>query len=196
MLRFFQSSVSRMARLFVSRKNLVEYYPKKLAGVHDLPPQHLPSPPWSKWRTFRPKWDSFIYPSMLYLAFIEMWSIPNKEINIKLTFLSCRHEYIFLSLCYRRKKIGILATNRWGDACPKFNTPEAKSNLKMFSAEIAPECSIPEIDFNEEGIASHIKTFFVEQRRYRKNKNPPVITKVGIGLVIDKCVTLFIISLR
>jgi len=66
----------------------------------------------------------------------------------------------------------------------------------MFSAEIAPECSIPVIDFNEEGIASHIKTFFVEQRRYRKNKNPPVITKVGIGLVIDKCVTLFIISLR
>lgn len=94
----------------------------------------------------------------------------------------------FFSVLYRRKKIGILATNRWGDGCPKFNTPETKSDLKKFSAEIAPECSIAEIGFNEEGIASHIKTFFVEQRRYRKNKNPPGITKVRIGLVIDSMV--------
>ena len=75
-------------------------------------------------------------------------------------------------ILYRRKKIGVLATSKWGNDCPKFNTPETKSELKEFAAEIASECAIPEINFNEEGIADHVKTFFSEQRRYKKNKSP------------------------
>lgn len=71
-----------------------------------------------------------------------------------------------------------MATNRWGNDSPKFNTPETKVDLIKFCAEIAPECAIPEIDFNEEGIASQIKTFFIEQWRYKKNKNPPGIIKI------------------
>lgn len=81
-------------------------------------------------------------------------------------------ESVFLS-SLQTKKIGILATNRWGNDSPKFNTPETKVDLIKFCAEIAPECAIPEIDFNEEGIASCIKTFFIEQWRYKKKQKPP-----------------------
>jgi len=59
----------------------------------------------------------------------------------------------------RKKRIGILATKKWGDDLPKFNSPESKAELKVFAEEITPECSIPEIDLNEEGIAKHIETF-------------------------------------
>ena len=77
-----------------------------------------------------------------------------------------------LNLLSRRKKIGLLATKKWGDKLPKFNTPESKAELKAFAEQISQECGIPEINFTEEGIAQHIKTFFNEQRRYRKSKNP------------------------
>jgi len=76
------------------------------------------------------------------------------------------------NLLSRRKKIGLLATKKWGDKLPKFNSPESKAELKEFAEQISPECGIPEINFTEEGIAQHIKTFFTEQRRYRKSKNP------------------------
>ena len=85
---------------------------------------------------------------------------------------------IFFINLYRRKKIGILATSKWGSSCPKFNSPELKTELKEFCTEIASECAIPEINFNEEGIANHVKTFFSEQRRYKKNKSPS--TKVCV----------------
>lgn len=76
------------------------------------------------------------------------------------------------NLLSRRKKIGLLATKKWDDKLPKFNSPESKAELKEFAEQISPECGIPEINFTEEGIAQHIKTFFTEQRRYRKSKNP------------------------
>ena len=72
------------------------------------------------------------------------------------------------NLLSRGKKIGLLATKKWGDKLPKFNSPE----LKALDEQITQECGIPEIDFTEEGISQHIKTFFIEQRRYRKSKNP------------------------
>ena len=72
----------------------------------------------------------------------------------------------------RRKTVGLLATKKWGDELPKFNSPESKAELKAFAEQITQECGIPEINFSEEGIAQHIKTFFNEQRRYRKSKNP------------------------
>ncbi|XP_067034448.1 uncharacterized protein [Acropora muricata] len=78
----------------------------------------------------------------------------------------------------KRKKIGLLATKKWGDKLPKFNSPESKAELKEFAEQISPECGIPEINFTEEGIAQHIKTFFTEQRRYRKSKNP-ALNRVG-----------------
>lgn len=61
---------------------------------------------------------------------------------------------------------------KWGDKLPKFNTPESKAELKAFTEQISQECGIPKINFTEEGIAQHIKTFFNEQRRYQKSKNP------------------------
>lgn len=56
-----------------------------------------------------------------------------------------------------------MATARWGSSCPKFNSLEAKTELNEFATEIAPECAMPEINFIEEGIANHVKTFFSEQ---------------------------------
>ena len=56
-----------------------------------------------------------------------------------------------------------------GNELPKFNSPESKAELKAFAEQITQECCIPEINFTEEGIAQHIKTFFTEQRRYRKS---------------------------
>ncbi|KAL9977960.1 hypothetical protein ACROYT_G015429 [Oculina patagonica] len=70
----------------------------------------------------------------------------------------------------KRKKIGLLATQRWGDSLPKFNSPETKKQLTEFATGITPDCGIPEINFNSDGIARHIQNFFSEQRRYRKNK--------------------------
>ena len=76
------------------------------------------------------------------------------------------------NLLSRRKKIGLLATKKWGDELPKFNSPESKAELKAFAEQSTQECGIPEINFTEEGIAQHIKTFFNEQRQYRKSKKP------------------------
>jgi len=75
-------------------------------------------------------------------------------------------------LLSRRKKIGLLATKKWGDELPKFNSPESKAELKAFAEEITQECGIPEINFTEDGISKHIQTFYNEQRRYRKTKKP------------------------
>jgi len=51
-----------------------------------------------------------------------------------------------------------------GDDLPKFNSPESKAELKMFPEEITSECSIPEINFTEEGNPKHRQTFYSEQR--------------------------------
>lgn len=78
--------------------------------------------------------------------------------------------YILFTTLYRRKKIGLLATQRWGDSLPKFNSPDTKQQLTEFATRITPECGIPELNFNADGIARHIQNFFSEQRRYRKIK--------------------------
>jgi len=64
-----------------------------------------------------------------------------------------------------------------GDDLPKFNSPESKAELKVFPEEITSECSIPEINFTEEGNPKNIQTFYSEQRWYRKNKKlaPPKV---------------------
>ena len=84
--------------------------------------------------------------------------------------------HFLYNLLSRRKKIGLLATKKWGDKLPKFNSPESKAELKAFAEQITQECGIPEINFTEEGIAQHIRTFFSEQRGYRKSKNPALNT--------------------
>ena len=80
--------------------------------------------------------------------------------------------HFFHNLLSRRKEIGLLATKNWDHKLPKFNSPESKAELKEFAEQISQECGIPEINFTEEGIAQHIKSFFNEQRRYWKSKNP------------------------
>ena len=71
---------------------------------------------------------------------------------------------------YRRKKIGLEATQRWGDSLPKFNCPDTKQQPTEFATRINSECGIPEVNFNADGIARHFQNFFTEQRRYRKIK--------------------------
>ena len=88
------------------------------------------------------------------------------------TAVMLRSLHFLYNLLSRRKKIGLLATKKWGNKLPKFNSPESKAELKAFAEQIIQECGIPEINFTEEGIAQHITTFFNEQRRYRKSKNP------------------------
>ena len=98
---------------------------------------------------------------------------------------------------FRRKRIGVLATQRWGKSLPKFNSPETKQQLAEFATEITPECGIPEINFGEDGIARHIQTFFSEQRRYQKNKKTQTPCKVcyiyffSTQMQIDQSVNMF-----
>ncbi|XP_067043886.1 uncharacterized protein [Acropora muricata] len=82
---------------------------------------------------------------------------PSKPTMAEMSNFTPEMKRLYLS---KRKKIGILAASKWGNSCPKFNSPEAKTDLKEFCAKIASECAIPEINFNEEGIANHVKTFF------------------------------------
>ena len=70
----------------------------------------------------------------------------------------------------RRKQVGVLACEHWGNQYPKFNTPERKAALAKFAEQIAPECAVPAAGFNKDGIAKHIQDFFSEQRRYKKRK--------------------------
>ena len=79
-------------------------------------------------------------------------------------------------------------TKKW-KSFPKFNTPEKKAELNEFAAEIAPECAIHQINFNEEGISKHIQDFFNEQRRYKKKRN--LVSQLGFVLqthCLAKCV--------
>jgi len=92
--------------------------------------------------------------------------------------------YFLHNLLSRRKKIGLLATKKWGDELPKFNSSESKAELKAFAEQITKECGIPEINFTEEGIAEHIKTFYNKQRRYRKTKKP-ALDRVFVSIKFD-----------
>ena len=79
---------------------------------------------------------------------------------------------MLIAFCiFRRKQIGVLAANKWKNS-PKFNSPEAKAELDAFAEQIEQDCGIKEISFGKEGIKKHIKTFFNEQRRYKKRKSP------------------------
>ena len=46
-----------------------------------------------------------------------------------------------------------------------------KSELVNFAKQIAPECAMPEVGFNVDGIIKHVQCFFNEQRRYRNRKS-------------------------
>lgn len=69
---------------------------------------------------------------------------------------------------FRRKKVGVLATQKWGKQLPKFNTPEKRNELEHFAKEISAEVVLPEVGFGVEDIMQHTKDFFNEQRRQRK----------------------------
>ena len=71
---------------------------------------------------------------------------------------------------FRRKRIGVLASEHWKNKCPKFHSPESKIELKKFIEKISDECSLPEAGFYADGIEEHVKTYFNEQRRSNKNK--------------------------
>ena len=75
-----------------------------------------------------------------------------------------------LTIFYRRKQVGVLASEHWKHKLPKFNTPEKKAELEQFAKKISDECSLPEAGFFTDGIAQHIKSFFSEQRRFHKSK--------------------------
>ena len=67
---------------------------------------------------------------------------------------------------------------------PKFNTPQMKSELVNFAKQIAPECAMPEVGFNVDGIIKHVQCFFNEQRRYRNRK--PALEVLLHDNLIDK----------
>ncbi|XP_020610438.1 uncharacterized protein LOC110048998 isoform X2 [Orbicella faveolata] len=70
----------------------------------------------------------------------------------------------------KRKRVGVLAATKW-KGIPKFNSPTMKAELVSFAAEVAPQCAMPEVGFNEEGIMKHVQAYFNEQRRYRSHKS-------------------------
>ena len=51
----------------------------------------------------------------------------------------------------------MLASTRWKGVVPKFNNPKAKAELASFASEITPQCGMPEVGFNEEGIIKHVQ---------------------------------------
>ena len=69
----------------------------------------------------------------------------------------------------------MLATTKW-KGIPKFNSPTMKAELVKFAAEVAPQCAMPEVGFNEEGIMKHVQAYFNEQRRYRRHKSDYKVT--------------------
>ena len=86
------------------------------------------------------------------------------------------HLQLLHILCsvYRRKQVGVLASEHWNTSIgkfPKFNTPDKKAELQQFAKKISDECSLPEAGFSTDGIAQHIKSFFSEQQRFHKNKH-------------------------
>lgn len=61
-------------------------------------------------------------------------------------------------LSHRRKKVGLLGTQKWGAGnFPQFNTPEMKTQLKTFASD------------TYDAICQHIQDYFNEQRRYKKH---------------------------
>lgn len=83
-----------------------------------------------------------------------------------------------------QKGVRVLATEKWGPEFPKFNSSQMKAKLNEFSAEIAPVCSIPEVGFNEEGIAKHSQDFRNEQRRYLKLKRHSKVHVLPLLLLV------------
>lgn len=129
---------------------------------------------WRTCRLSRQRWNNFICPSKSYKRwFIIIHFNSGTHFSYNWSYLLGRgnlenmhgRQWCFTFLSYfsfytnRRKKIGILATNRWTNEIPKFNTPQAKSGLKAFAAEIVLECGMPEINFAEEGITKYVQTF-------------------------------------
>ena len=60
----------------------------------------------------------------------------------------------------------MLAAAKW-KGIPRFNSTTMKAELVKFAAEVAPQCAMPEVGFNEEGIMKHVEAYFNTQRRYR-----------------------------
>lgn len=50
----------------------------------------------------------------------------------------------------------MLASTQWKGVVPKCNNPKAKAELASFAPEITPQCGMPEVEFNEEGIVKHV----------------------------------------
>ena len=60
-----------------------------------------------------------------------------------------------------------------------------KSELVNFAKQIAPECGMPEVGFNVDGIIKHVQCFFNEQQTYR-NRKPALKVLLHIDNLIDK----------
>ena len=51
---------------------------------------------------------------------------------------------------FRRKKVGVHASEFWKDEIPKFNTPGKKAELLKFAEQISEESAMAEIGFCKE----------------------------------------------
>ena len=60
-----------------------------------------------------------------------------------------------------------------------------KAELVGFAAEVAPQCAMPEVGFNEEGIMKHVQSYFNEQRRYRRHKSDCKVTIFVFSLFLE-----------
>ena len=89
---------------------------------------------WRSWKTVKGYWKSHR----------KSWNLTNSKV----------YEPCFINK-FRRKRIGILATQRWRKSLPKFNTPETKQQLTKLATEITLECGMTEINFGENGIMYH-----------------------------------------
>lgn len=88
----------------------------------------------------------------------------NKQVEV---FHSNLH---FLCYSLQEKEDWNSGNKRMGNSCPKFNSPDTKTEFKEFSAEIAPECAIPEINFNEEALQIILRRFSVSRNNTKRTK--------------------------
>ena len=68
-------------------------------------------------------------------------------------------------LSHRRRKIGVLADEKWKGEIPSFHSPEEKKELEEFVDEIEEECICPAVQFTRDGIKEHIKHYFYQKNR-------------------------------
>ncbi|KAJ7387924.1 hypothetical protein OS493_001276 [Desmophyllum pertusum] len=102
-------------------------------------------------------------------------SPPVKPTMAAIASFSPEMRRLYLS---KRKRVGVMATEKWGPKFPKFNSPQMKAELNEFSAKITPVCGIPEVGLMKRSTSSEDDDV-EELPRKKKTEQKPVKIKAS-----------------